>query len=199
MPKPIDFTGQRFGRLTAVKRIPGLDKFRRVLWECKCDCGTVRQVAVASLTTGNTKSCGCLHYESVLRGSAHPSWKGGRSVSVTGYVYVYDEQSGTRRREHQVVMEQVLGRKLLRNESVHHKNGQRDDNRPENLELWSKSQPAGQRVEDKIAWCVEFLSQHAPAALNSSFTQMLSRRTTAEVSPTNAKGAPSDERVSGDS
>ena len=41
--------------------------------------------------------------------------------------------------------------------SVHHKNGDRLDNRMENLELWHKGQPAGQRVEDKIEWCIEFL------------------------------------------
>ena len=74
--------------------------------------------------------------------------------------------------QHRLVMEQHLGRKLLRHENVHHINGVRDDNRLENLELWSKWQPPGQRVIDKIEWAIQLLELYAPEQLNPKPQQL---------------------------
>ena len=59
--------------------------------------------------------------------------------------------------EHTLVMSEYLGRPLEKHESVHHKNGQRADNRIENLELFSTKQPYGQRALDKVRYAIEIL------------------------------------------
>lgn len=81
--------------------------------------------------------------------------RGGGWIDSKGYRIF--RVNGKHVKEHTIVMQNKIGRKLLPNENVHHINGVKDDNRPENLELWVKSQPSGQRVEDLVAWAKEIL------------------------------------------
>jgi HNH endonuclease len=67
--------------------------------------------------------------------------------------------------EHRHIMEQKLGRPLLKRETVHHKNGIRGDNHPDNLELWANHHGEGQRVEDLNTHAIEVLRRYKPEAL----------------------------------
>jgi len=62
--------------------------------------------------------------------------------------------------EHVLVAEELLGRFLRPDERIHHRNGVRDDNRPENLELWTRPQPSGIRVSDALDWAREILTRY---------------------------------------
>ena len=80
-------------------------------------------------------SAECWHKVPKPFGETHPSWTGGR-YKQDGYIRLCRRLgNGKSILEHRLVMEQMLGRPLLETETIHHKNGVRSDNRPENLEL----------------------------------------------------------------
>ena len=67
-----DITGQRFGRLIALeyigRRKRGIKKKYTVpIWKCQCDCGNICEIPLSQLTSGNTKSCGCIHAEQLRK------------------------------------------------------------------------------------------------------------------------------------
>jgi hypothetical protein len=148
--------GNKFSNLTAIKKIKGS------IWLFKCDCGVKKQINAYAVVSNITMSCGCYNKEKST-GDNHPNFKGGKFINEQGYVYVSSRVLyGKKGFEHRLIMEKHLGRCLNKNENVHHKNGNRSDNRIENLELWVKSQPSGQRVEDLIKWAKKIISDYSP-------------------------------------
>ena len=89
------------------------------------------------------------------------AWRAAHSpghIDKNGY-HVFN-RGGKYTQAQRMVMEKFLGRPLTKDETVHHRNGQRSDNRIANLELWSSRHGRGQRVIDQIAWGMDLLREY---------------------------------------
>jgi hypothetical protein len=129
--------------------------------ECKCDCGTIKFVNFKSIIKNLSKSCGCYRntlYKRTKFGSGNTNWKGGKVIDSHGYIEIRHNNKYVK--EHRYVYEQHYGITLTPNQNIHHINGDRLDNRIENLELWDTSQPKGQRVEDKINFYFSLVEEY---------------------------------------
>ena len=171
-----DLTGKKFNRLTAVRLSDKTDKYGKTFWVCKCDCGKETEVQITHLTLGHTKSCGCLSDEQkrARTGPASPMWKGGKYTDGNGYMLVWakghpNANCNNMVKEHILVMSEHLDRPLNDDETVHHKNGNKLDNRLENLELrLIDNHPAGITTEDAIAHALRVLATYKPDSLKQS-------------------------------
>jgi hypothetical protein len=94
-----------------------------------------------------------------------------RAYQGSGFIdqrgYVHRRVDGRYVPEHRLVMQEILGRPLRDFENVHHKNGIRGDNDPDNLELWVVSQPYGQRPSDLAEWVVNAYPELVESALEA--------------------------------
>ena len=97
--------------------------------------------------------CSLRCYWKFNNGLNHSGYKGKKFMDEHGYKVLHIK--GRTIKEHRHFFEKLLRRKLKPFENVHHKNGIRNDNRPSNLELWTTSQPSGQRVKDLIKFVIK--------------------------------------------
>ena len=129
MGLPYNLTGATFGKLVAIK--PSGKVGKHITWLCECECGRKTSAYTTNLTRGKTKSCGnqkCkVQPPSVLRPIKKTSY---RTTFVDGH----------RVQRHRLIMEAYLGRKLLKEELVHHRDGNRHNNEISNLEVMSVTQ-----------------------------------------------------------
>ena len=107
---------------------------------CEC-CGKQFMVNPCVLRSkdGRGKYCSLKCRKKAMFGERSATWKGGRTRQLTGYILIYKPNHPSAHRgyvlEHRLVMERHLGRYLKSWEIIHHRNGIKDDNRLENLEI----------------------------------------------------------------
>jgi hypothetical protein len=154
------YCGMHYGRLSSNGDPKLVKRVSKYLGNCK---------AIYQDNTQCSKDAYCKeyckkHYQQWRR-YGDPFADKAKKLDPKNYVKVFQPQHPNSNKagyimEHRLVMSNKLGRPLYEDENVHHINGNRHDNRLENLELWSHAQPAGQRAEDKLAYAVSMLRRY---------------------------------------
>ncbi|MDQ3747974.1 MAG: HNH endonuclease [Acidobacteriota bacterium] len=119
------------------------------------------------------RSHGLCNAHSIMQarhGRTYSTYVTGKVFLHHGYVVEYNPShiqadKGGKVLQHARIMSDHLERRLHTFETVHHKNGVKDDNRLENLELWASRHPKGQRVEDLVEFGIQILSEYKPELL----------------------------------
>ena len=103
----MDLTGHKYNRLSVIK--PVWVK-KQKMWECICDCGTIKNIRTTDLVRNKCKSCGCYNREVVkerMMGSNSPFWNGGVLINKRGYREIkFGENRG--KLEHRVFMKTTI-------------------------------------------------------------------------------------------
>jgi hypothetical protein len=81
MPKALEITGMRFGRLSVIERAEN-NAHHQTMWRCICDCGNEVIIRGINLTSGNTTSCGCYHSERVIESHSKHGYSNGKLYNV---------------------------------------------------------------------------------------------------------------------
>ncbi len=123
----------------AVKGYRGRMAGYRCITKC-LECEKEREFTYSKIRKGGGLYCS-VHCRAVVQGrdkrmEKHPKWQGGIRHDKRGYILIKQE-TGNRgyKRQHRLIMEKYLGRKLEDWEWIHHKNGIKDDNRIENFAI----------------------------------------------------------------
>ena len=148
---------------SSCRNLTGSDRYKKTKTKLNRKCSNCFASICPTSKSGKCRKCAYI-------GENSSAWNGGRIIGTKGYIYVYSPNHPNKVKkvyvaEHRLVMEKHIGRYLLKSENVHHKNGNKQDNRIENLELWNTSQPAGQRPEDKVMYALEILGIYNPEYL----------------------------------
>jgi hypothetical protein len=113
---------------------------------CHCGCGGIAPIAKQNDKSTNRVKGKPMrfihgHRAYIPKGENHPSWKGGRFLDSRGYVLIHNPSHHRALKgyvfEHIIVLERVLGRKILSTEAPHHRDGNRANNDPGNLLLFA--------------------------------------------------------------
>lgn len=151
-------TGRKYGTLTISKDLG--DNWFQVV----CKCGVTQAVTgqyISEARKRGSNYCIC----AISFPTTEVQYRDGTPEVYKVDINGYPMRGG--KFVHRQLMEEKLGRPLTKGENVHHINGVKHDNRPENLELWNTRQPSGQRPEDKVSYAIEILKLYAPELLEN--------------------------------